>query len=182
MVSPMVCGICALYVSGSSTAQLRQHVGLGRKFARPGSKKGHSQSQGIRLVLRRAPSLGDTYRSWQGTWLERRQCDGGSGKEHSGLWDIYHQCPLFCLTTCGQVLTILCGERHEQTAAWLTWLSIFSSTREVFWGRASTRRRIPAPEMKLDSTFRVFSTLFTFSISARALMAREKQDLMNYLG
>jgi hypothetical protein len=92
MVSPTVCGICALHVSGSSAAH---RAG----FARPGSKKGHSQSQGIRLVLRRAPSLGDTYRSWQSTWLERRQRDGGSGQEHSRLWGIYHQCPLLCLTT-----------------------------------------------------------------------------------
>lgn len=42
------------------------------------------------------------------------------------------------------------------------------------YGRASTRRRIPAPEMKLDSTFSVFNTLFTLSISARALKRRRK--------
>lgn len=70
------------------------------------------------------------------------------------------------------------GERHEGKDTHrpppLTWLSIFSSTRAVLYGRASTRRRIPAPEMKLDSTFSVFNTLFTLSISARALNHRRK--------
>lgn len=67
-----------------------------------------------------------------------------------------------------------CGEGLAETLAQLTWLSIFSSTRDVLCGRASTRRRIPAPEMKLDSTFSVFNTLFSLSISARALSHRRK--------
>lgn len=67
------------------------------------------------------------------------------------------------------------GEGHEETLAHFTWLSIFSSTREVLCGRASTRRRIPAPEMKLDSTFSVFNALFSLSISARALNHQSKE-------
>lgn len=67
---------------------------------------------------------------------------------------------------------VSCSEGGDPSQ--LTWLSIFSSTKEVLYGRASTRRRIPAPEMKLDSTFSVFNTLFSFSISARALSHKRK--------
>lgn len=48
-----------------------------------------------------------------------------------------------------------------------TWLSIFSSCSvELCWSD-SIRARIPVPVMKLDSTFRLFRVVFTFSISAR---------------
>lgn len=49
-----------------------------------------------------------------------------------------------------------------------TWLSMRSSTSDVLPSSASTIARIPDPEMKFDSTFRLFSVLLTFSISARA--------------
>lgn len=43
-----------------------------------------------------------------------------------------------------------------------------SSTSDVLPSNASTIARIPDPEMKFDSTFRLFSVLLTFNISARA--------------
>lgn len=49
-----------------------------------------------------------------------------------------------------------------------TWLSMRSSTSDVLPSSASTIARIPDPEMKFDSTFRLFSVLLTFNISARA--------------
>lgn len=49
-----------------------------------------------------------------------------------------------------------------------TWLSMRSSTSDVLLWSASTTAKIPDPEMKFDSTFRLFSVLLTFSISASA--------------
>lgn len=49
-----------------------------------------------------------------------------------------------------------------------TWLSIFNSCSVVLCCSDSIRARIPVPVMKLDSTFRLFRVVFTFSISARA--------------
>lgn len=54
------------------------------------------------------------------------------------------------------------------THARFTWLSMRSSTSDVLPSSASTIARIPDPEMKFDSTFRLFSVLLTFNISARA--------------
>lgn len=45
--------------------------------------------------------------------------------------------------------------------------------RDVLLWSASTRARMPDPEIKFDSTFRLFSVLLTFSISASA--CRQKQ-------
>lgn len=112
---------------------------------------------------------------------------GMRGGLDSGTWrgsqgTLEHLTPVSSTlpAACGQIPTALCGEGCERSPARLTWLSIFSSTREVLCGRASTRRRIPAPEMKLDSTFSVFNTLFTFSISARAF--GKKAGPVCYLG
>lgn len=49
-----------------------------------------------------------------------------------------------------------------------TWLSILSSCSVVLCCSDSMRDKIPVPVMKLDSTFRLFSVVFTFNISARA--------------
>ncbi len=49
-----------------------------------------------------------------------------------------------------------------------TWLSILSSCSVLLFCRDSMRDRIPVPVMKLDSTFRLFSVVFTFNISASA--------------
>jgi hypothetical protein len=51
-----------------------------------------------------------------------------------------------------------------------TWLSILISVKVSFSRSASTRARIPVPVIKLDSTFRLFKVLLTFSISAKALV------------
>lgn len=57
---------------------------------------------------------------------------------------------------------------HHLTWWRRTWLSIFSSCSVVLCCRDSMRARIPVPVMKLDSTLRLFSVVFTFSTSARA--------------
>lgn len=49
-----------------------------------------------------------------------------------------------------------------------TWLSILSSCSVALFCSDSIRARIPVPVMKLDSTFRLFSVVFTFNISASA--------------
>lgn len=56
----------------------------------------------------------------------------------------------------------------------LTWLSILISVKVSFSLSASTRARIPAPVIKLDSMFRLFKVLFTFSISAKALLFKKE--------
>lgn len=78
-----------LHVSGSLTEQLRRPAGLGRKLVCSGSEKGHPQSQGIRLMLRRDPTLGDTKKLAE--HMARKKAgsvDGGSAREHIRLWGI----------------------------------------------------------------------------------------------
>lgn len=78
-----------LHVSGSLTEQLRRPAGLGRKLVCSGFEKGHPQSQGIRLMLRRDPTLGDTKKLAE--HMARKKAgsvDGGSAREHIRLWGI----------------------------------------------------------------------------------------------
>lgn len=72
-------------------------------------------------------------------------------------------------------------KKKRRPRRWIphTWLSIFSSCRVVLCCSDSIRARIPVPVMKLDSTFRLFRVVFTFSISARAWKSTELwQSLM----
>lgn len=80
---------------------------------------------------------------------------------------------------CQGLLGICTEGRQKGTAvqcSLFTWLSILISVRDSFSFSASISAKIPVPVMKLDSTFRLFSVLFTFNISANAWGVRKREQ------